>query len=76
MGQLYMLRHQKTALGKIDVISNEALRIATGTLELSKSTPIEALYNVVEETTPSERIDYLAIRYFLKVRESNSNPAC
>ena len=71
-GSIIYASASKTTLSRIDVVSNEALRIATGTF---KSTPIEALYNVAEETTPSGRRDYLTIRYYLKVRASISNPA-
>ena len=71
-GSIIYASASKTTLSRIDVVSNEALRIATGTF---KSTPIEALYNIAEETTPSGRRDYLTMRYYLEVRASISNPA-
>ena len=61
-----------TELNKIDVVSNEALRIATGCF---KSTPIEALYNLAEEMKPSERREYLSLRYYIRLRALISNPA-
>ena len=51
---------------------NEALRIATGAF---KSSPVESLYILTDELKPETRRDYLALRYYVKLRSSLSNPA-
>ena len=55
----------------LDVIDNEALRIATGAF---KSSPVESLYVLTGEMKPSERREYLTIRYYLKIKASLHNP--
>ena len=58
-------------LATLDVVSNDALRIAIGAF---KSSPIESLYALTNEMTPTERRNYLSIRYFLKIKASLHNP--
>ena len=59
-------------LNKIDIVTNEALRIASGAF---KSSPIDSLYVICDEMKPSERRDLLTIRFFLKLKSSLNNPA-
>ena len=59
-------------LKKLDVVNNEALRIATGAF---KSSPIDSLYVLADEMKPKERREYLSMRYFLKIKASLHNPA-
>ena len=61
-----------TNLKTLDVVANDALRIATGAF---KSTPLEPLYVIAEEASPIERRKYLTMRYFLKLKSSIANPA-
>ena len=61
-----------TELNKLKVVTNDAMRIATGAF---KSTKIEALYGLTGENTPDLRRDYLALRYYVKIKSSLSNPA-
>ena len=58
-------------LKKLDVVTNDALRIATGAF---RSSPVESLYVIAEEMKPSERREYLTVRYYLKLKASLSNP--
>ena len=59
-------------LSKLDVVTNDALRIATGAF---KSTRIDSLYALCAEPKLSERREELALRYYLKLRASLRNPA-
>ena len=59
-------------LKSLDVVCNDAIRIATGAF---KSSPIDSLYALVNEPPPSERRDLLSIRYYLKLKASLNNPA-
>ena len=59
-------------LKMLNTTCNEALRIATGAF---KSSPVESLYVLADELKPETRRDYLALRYFVKIRSSLSNPA-
>ena len=61
-----------TELNKLKVVTNDALRISTGAF---KSTKIEALYGLSCEITPELRRDYLALRYYVKIKSNLSNPA-
>ena len=61
-----------TELNKLKVVTNDALRISTGAF---KSTKIEALYGLTCEPPPEIRRDYLALRYYVKIKSSLSNPA-
>ena len=58
-------------LKKLDVVSSDALRIATGAF---RSSPVQSLYVVAEEMEPSQRREYLTIRFYLKIRASLRNP--
>ena len=58
-------------LRALDVVCNEALRIATGAF---KSTPVENLFALTQQMTPQERRDFLNIRFYLKFKASLSNP--
>ena len=59
-------------LNKLKVVTNDALRIATGAF---KSTKIEALYGLTCEMHPEQRRDYLSLRYYAKIKSQLSNPA-
>ena len=58
-------------LKKLDTITNDALRIASGAF---KSTPVVSLLAHCEEPSLFERREYLTMRYFLKIRASLQNP--
>ena len=59
-------------LKKIDVVANDALRIASGAF---KSSPVDSLYVLCDEMKPSERREILTMRFFLKLKASLNNPA-
>jgi len=58
-------------LNKLDVVCNDALRIATGAF---KSSPLESLYVLADEMRPQERREYLSMRYYLKIKAALRNP--
>ena len=62
----------KSTLNQLDAITTESMRIATGAF---RTTPIETLYVLANELKPQDRRDYLALRYFYKIKENISNPA-
>ena len=59
-------------LREVDVVANEALRIATGAF---KSTPIKSLYVLAGETPLEYRRDELIIRHYLKIKSLTGNPS-
>ena len=62
----------KSTLNQLDAITTESMRIATGAF---RTTPIETLYVLANELKPQDRRDYLALRYFYKIKGNISNPA-
>ena len=62
----------KSALAPLDTVMTECLRIATGAFN---TTPTETLHVLANEMTPQHRRQYLALRYFYKIKSSNSNSA-
>ena len=71
-GSIIYASASPTELKKIDSVTNEALRIASGAF---KSSPVDSLYVICEELKPSERRDLLNIRQFLKLKSFLNNPA-
>ena len=71
-GSLIYASGKTRDLASLDVVNNEALRIATGAF---KSTPVESLYVLAEEMPPHQRREYLSMRYYLKLKASLHNPA-
>ena len=61
----------KSTLSQLDAIATESMRIATGAF---RTTPIETLYVLANELKPQDRQDYLALRYFYKIKGYISNP--
>ena len=53
-------------------VATEAIRIATGAF---KSTPVETLYILANEMNLENRRNYLALRYFYKIKSQLDNPA-
>ena len=62
----------KSTINSLNSITTESLRIATG---LFKSTPIEALHVLANEMRPQHKRDYLALRYYYKIKSKINNPA-
>ena len=61
-----------TLLKSLNTIATEAIRIATGAF---KSTPLETLYILANEMNLENRRNYLALRYFYKIKSQLDNPA-
>lgn len=59
-------------LNPLDIIVREALRISTGAF---RSTPVDSLHSLSGEGTLQERRDYLALRYYFKIRAHLANPS-
>ena len=61
-----------TLLRSLDSICTDAIRIATGAF---RSTPVTTLHTLANEMTLCERRDYLALRYYFKIKSHLGNPA-
>ena len=70
-GSIVYASATRTELQKLDVVTNEALRIATGAFT---TTPVESLYVLADETKLEERRELLSLRYYLKTRAQLSSP--
>ena len=60
----------KTTLNALDAITTESLRIATGAF---RTTPIDKLHVLANEMKLQHRRDYLALRYYYKIKSQISN---
>ena len=70
-GSIVYTSATQTELQKLDVVANEALRIATGAFA---STPVESLYVLANESKLAERRETLSLRYYLKIKSQLSSP--
>ena len=70
-GSIVYTSATQTELQKLDVVANEALRIATGAFA---STPVESLYVLANESKLAERRETLSMRYYLKIKSQLSSP--
>ena len=61
-----------TLLNSLNVITTEAIRIATGAF---KSTPTKSLYLLANEMKLQYRREYISLRYFYKIKSLTNNPA-
>ena len=68
---VYSSAHKQHLL-TLEVIVRDALRTASGTF---RSTPIETLHALCWEGSLVQRAEYLALRYYFKIRANLSNPA-
>ena len=62
----------KSTLNALDFITTESFRIATGAF---KTTPMDTLHVLANEMKPQHRRDYLALRYYYKIKSQISSPA-
>lgn len=61
-----------THLNTLNTVANEALRIVTGAF---RSTPIQTLQVLAGEMSLEQRREYLALRYYYKIKSNLNNPA-
>ena len=62
----------KTTLDVLGAITTKGLRLATGAF---RTTPLDTLHVLAIEMKPQHRRDYLALRYYYKIKNQISNPA-
>ena len=62
----------RTVVGALEPIVNECLKMITGCF---KFTPVERLKVIANELPLTFRIDLLTLKYYIKTRSQDSNPA-
>ena len=64
---------KKELLRKLDIIENEAMRVATGAF---RSSPVASLQIVTNEAPLQDGREQQALKYYYKIKENLKNPAC